>query len=212
MNVRWRTLLTYRQTWAFAAGKFLTDAVWLFYLFWLPKFLDAGWGIKLTQLALPLIVVYLFADLGSVAGGWLSGALIARGFSANQGRKIAMLVAALLIVPTVFAPHIRSVWGAVAIVSVAAAAHQGWSANLFTLTSDLFPQQAVASVVGIGGFVGAIGAVCFQLATGRILQATNSNYSIIFVMCGLAYVLAWLIIHLLVPRLQPITVGSHEAR
>jgi ACS family hexuronate transporter-like MFS transporter len=210
-TVPWRKLITYRQTWAFAIGKFLTDPIWLFYLFWLPKFLDAGWGIKLSQLALPLIIVYVIADVGSIAGGWLSGALIARGYTANRGRKIAMLGAALLIVPTMFAPHARSMWGAVAIVSVAAAAHQWWSANLFTLTSDMFPRQAVASVVGIGGFVGAIGSVCFQLATGRILQATGSNYSIIFVMCGLAYVCAWLIIHLLVPRLQPIEVGVTNA-
>ena len=203
-SVPWLELLTYKQTWAFAIGKFLTDPIWLFYSFWLPKFLDSAWQIKLSQLALPLIIVYVIADLGSVAGGWLSGALIARGYTANRGRKTAMLVAALLIVPTMFAPHARSMWGAVAIVSIAAAAHQWWSANLFTLTSDMFPKQAVASVVGIGGFIGAIGSVCFQLATGRILQATGSNYSIIFVMCGLAYVIAWVIIHLLVPRLEPI--------
>ena len=206
--VPWLKLITYRQTWAFAVGKFLTDPIWLFYLFWLPKFLDSAWQIKLSQLALPLIIVYVIADVGSVAGGWFSGALIARGYTANRGRKTAMLVAAILIVPTMFAPHARSMWGAVAIVSVAAAAHQWWSANLFTLTSDMFPKQAVASVVGIGGFIGAIGSVCFQLATGRILQATGSNYSIIFVMCGLAYVTAWVIIHLLVPRLQPIEVGN----
>jgi ACS family hexuronate transporter-like MFS transporter len=207
-SVPWLKVVTYRQTWAFAIGKFLTDPIWLFYLFWLPKFLDAGWQIKLSQLALPLIVVYVIADLGSVAGGWFSGALIAHGFTANRGRKTAMLVAALLIVPTMFAPHARSMWGAVAIVSVAAAAHQWWSANLFTLTSDMFPKQAVASVVGFGGFIGAIGSVCFQIATGRILQATGSNYSIIFVMCGLAYVTAWLIIHVLVPRLEPIEVEN----
>jgi len=206
--VPWLKLITYRQTWAFAIGKFLTDPIWLFYLFWLPKFLDSVWGIKLSGLALPLIAVYVIADLGSVAGGWFSGALIARGYTANRGRKTAMLVAALLIVPTMFAPHASSMWSAVAIVAVAAAAHQWWSANLFTLTSDMFPKQAVASVVGIGGFIGAIGSVCFQLATGRILQATGSNYSIIFVMCGLAYVTAWVVIHLLVPRLQPIEVRA----
>lgn len=209
-QVPWRQLLTHRQTWAFAAGKFLTDPIWLFYLFWLPKFLDANWGIKLSHLALPLIVIYVFADLGSIAGGWFSGALISRGWSVNWGRKTAMLVAALLIVPTMFAPHARSVWVAVAIVSVAAASHQWWSCNLFTLTSDMFPRQAVASVVGIGGFVGAIGAVLFQRATGRILQATHSNYSVIFVICGLAYVSAWVIIHLLVPRLQHVDADGPE--
>ena len=203
-QIPWRRLLGYRQTWAFAAGKAMTDPVWLFYLFWLPKFLYAEWGIELSHLALPLIVIYALADLGSVAGGWFSGALIARGWSVNRGRKAAMLVAALCIVPTMFAAQARSVWVAVAIVSVAAAAHQWWSCNLFTLTSDLFPRQAVASVVGIGGFVGALSAVLFQRATGRILEATGSNYSIIFVICGLAYVSAWLVIHLLAPRLQPV--------
>ena len=202
--IPWRQLLTHRQTWAFAVGKFMTDPIWLFYLFWLPKFLDANWGIKLSHLALPLIIIYVVADAGSVAGGWFSGMLISRGWSVNWGRKTAMLVAALLIVPTMFAPLAHSVWVAVGIVSVAAAAHQWWSANLFTLTSDMFPRRAVASVVGIGGFVGAIGAVLFQRATGRILQATGSNYAIIFVICGLAYVSAWLIIHLIVPRMQPV--------
>lgn len=207
-SIPWRRLLTHRQTWAFALGKFMTDPIWLFYLFWLPKFLDANWGIKLSHLALPLIIIYVVADAGSVAGGWLSGALISRGWSVNRGRKTAMLVAALLIMPTMLAPQAKSVWLAVAIVSVAAAAHQWWSANLFTLTSDMFPRRAVASVVGIGGFVGAIGSVLFQRATGRILQATGSNYAIIFVICGVAYVLALLVIHLLVPRLQPAEIGG----
>ncbi|HEU6451476.1 MAG TPA: MFS transporter [Gemmatimonadaceae bacterium] len=209
-EIPWPRLLKQRQTWAFALGKFMTDPIWLFYLFWLPKFLDANWGIKLSHLALPLIIIYVLADIGSVAGGWFSGALMARGWTVNRARKVAMLVAALCIVPTMFAAHARSVWVAVAIVSVAAAAHQWWSCNLFTLTSDMFPKQAVASVVGIGGFVGAIGAVLFQRATGRILQATGSNYSIIFVICGLAYVAAWFVIHLLVPRMRPVQRDALE--
>ena len=211
-QIPWRRLLGYRQTWAFAAGKAMTDPIWLFYLFWLPKFLDAGWGIELSHLALPLIVIYVLADVGSVAGGWFSGALIARGWSVNRGRKAALLVAALCIVPTMFAAHAQSVWVAVAIVSVAAAAHQWWSCNLFTLTSDLFPRQAVASVVGIGGFVGAMSAVLFQRATGRILEATGSNYSVIFAICGVAYLAAWVVIHLLVPRLQPVRLESSVGR
>ncbi len=211
-QIPWRRLLGYRQTWAFAAGKAMTDPIWLFYLFWLPKFLDAGWGIELSHLALPLIVIYVLADVGSVAGGWFSGALIARGWSVNRGRKAALLVAALCIVPTMFAAHAQSVWVAVAIVSVAAAAHQWWSCNLFTLTSDLFPRQAVASVVGIGGFVGAMSAVLFQRATGRILEATGSNYTVIFAICGVAYLAAWVVIHLLVPRLQPVRLENAAER
>jgi ACS family hexuronate transporter-like MFS transporter len=201
--IPWLSLLAHRQTWAFFLGKFLTDPIWWFYLYWLPKFLDANFGVKLAGVALPLIVIYLVADVGSVGGGWVSSALIKRGWSVNAGRKTALLIPALLIVPTMFAPHAKSLWVAVAIVSVAAAAHQWWSANLFTTASDMFPRRAVASVVGIGGFAGAMGGVLFQRATGRILEATHNNYSLIFMVCGLAYVTALLLMHLIVPRLQP---------
>jgi MFS transporter, ACS family, hexuronate transporter len=202
-KVRWTGLLTHRQTWAFIIGKLMTDPIWWFYLFWLPKFLDANFGVKLAGLAAPLVAIYVVADVGSIGGGWLSSALIKRGWTVNAGRKTAMLIAALLIVPTMFAPHANNLWLAVSIVSVAAAAHQWWSANLFTTASDMFPRAAVASVVGLGGFAGAMGGMAFQRLTGRILEATQNNYSIIFVMCGLAYVSALLIIHLLVPKLEP---------
>jgi ACS family hexuronate transporter-like MFS transporter len=201
--VRWASLLGHRQTWAFVLGKFMTDPIWWFYLYWLPKFLDAEYGIQLAQIALPLVVIYLVADVGSVGGGWLSSALIKRGWTVNRGRKTAMLIAALLIVPTMFAPNAGSLWLAVAIVSVAAAAHQWWSANLFTTASDMFPRRAVASIVGLGGFGGAMGGMLFQRATGRVLEATGNNYVPIFMVCGLAYVSALLVIHLLVPRLEP---------
>ncbi len=167
------------------------------------KFLDAKYGIKLAQVALPLIVVYLVADVGSIAGGWLSSGLMKRGWTANRARKTAMLLMALLIVPTAFAPHAGSMWTAVLIVSVAAAAHQGWSANVYTLASDMFPRSAVASISGIGGFAGAMGGVLFQRATGRILDATGNDYSVIFAVCGFAYVTAWTLIHILAPRLEP---------
>jgi ACS family hexuronate transporter-like MFS transporter len=201
--IPWLTLLRHRQTWAFFLGKLMTDPVWWFYLFWLPKYLDSRWDVQLAGLAAPLVVIYLVADVGSVGGGWVSSALIKRGWSVNAGRKTAMGIAALLIVPTMLAPRAGSLWMAVAIVSVAAAAHQWWSANLFTLASDTFPRRAVASVVGIGGFAGAMGGFAFQRATGYVLEATNSNYSIIFTVCGLAYVAALAVIHLLVPRLEP---------
>src|SRR5688572_231877 len=147
LKFRWVSLLGHRQTWAFLIGKFMTDPIWWFYLYWLPKFLDANFGIKLAQVAAPLIAIYLVADVGSVGGGWVSSALIKRGWSVNRGRKTAMLIAAVLIVPTMFAPHATSLWVAVAIVSVAAASHQWWSANLFTTASDMFPRRAVASIV-----------------------------------------------------------------
>ena len=207
-SVPWHRLLGYRQTWAFVTGKLLADPVWWFYLYWFPKFLDTRHGIKLAQVALPLIVVYLVADVGSVGGGWLSSALIKRGFTVNRARKTAMLAMALLIVPTALAPLAPSMWTAVIIVSIAAAAHQAWSANVYTLTSDMFPRSVVASVTGIGGFAGAMGGVVFQRATGRILQANGNDYTPIFAMCAFAYVLAWIIIHLLVPRMQPIRLNG----
>jgi len=200
--VKWSSLLRLRQTWAFAIGKFLTDPIWWFYLYWLPKFLDARYGIKLASVALPLIVIYVFADVGSVGGGWLSGALIKRNWTVNAARKVTMLVAALLIVPTMFAPAANGLWLSVGIVSVAAAAHQWWSANIFTIASDMFPRRALGSVVGIGGFFGAIGGFLFQRATGRVLEANGHDYTPIFIACGLAYVTALLIIHLLVPQLE----------
>lgn len=205
-SMAWGRLLGHRQTWAFAIGKFMTDAVWWFYLFWLPKFLSAEHGVTLTGLAAPLIVIYLVADGGSVAGGWLQNLLSKRGWSMNAARKTAMLVCALCVVPTALTGFADSVWMAVAFVALAAAAHQGWSANLFTLTSDLFPRRAVSSVVGIGGFAGALGGVLFQTGTGAFLQSSGANYTPVFVVCGLTYVTALAIIHLLVPRLQPAEV------
>lgn len=196
-------ILGHRQTWAFILGKGITDPVWWFYLFWLPKFLDARFSVKLGTIAAPIIVIYMVADLGSVGGGWMSSFLIKRGASVNRGRKLTMLIAALAIVPTMIAPSAPTLWSAVAIVSVAAAMHQWWSCNLFTLSSDMFPRRAVATVVGLGGFSGAIGGVLFQNMTGRILQAHPGEYGRIFVFCGLAYVVALLVIHLLVPRLEP---------
>ena len=203
VKVPWRRLLVHRSTWAFIVGKAMTDPVWLFYLFWLPKFLDETWNVQLSGLALPLIVIYVAADVGSVGGGWISSALIKRGWSVNRGRKTAMLISALLIVPTMAAPAVNSMWAAVAIVSVAAAAHQGWSANLFTTVSDMFPRRAVASVVGIGGFAGMFAAFLFQRFTGDLLDATHGNYAPIFVVLGLTYMAAMVIIHLLVPRMEP---------
>jgi ACS family hexuronate transporter-like MFS transporter len=206
--VSWMQLLKYRQTWAFAIGKFMTDPIWWFYLYWLPKFLDARYGIKLAQVTAPLVAIYLLADVGSVYGGWLSGAFIKRGRSVNAGRKLAMFIAAVIIIPTMFAPAAANMWVAVAIVGVAAAAHQWWSANIFTLTSDMFPKFAVGSVVGIGGFFGALGGVLFQRATGWVLQHNGSNYTPVFLACGFAYVTALLIIHLLVPRLERVTIAT----
>jgi ACS family hexuronate transporter-like MFS transporter len=207
-RISWLRFFGYRQTWAFIAGKLLADPVWWFYLYWLPKFLDAKYGVKLAQVAAPIIVVYLIADVGSVGGGWISSALIKRGWSVNRARKVTMLAMALLIVPTTLVSRAPNMWTAVLIVGVAAAAHQAWSANVYTLASDMFPKYAVGSVVGIGAFAGAMGGVAFQRITGRVLQANGSDYTPIFAVCGLAYVTAWAIIHLLAPRLEPAPLAT----
>jgi ACS family hexuronate transporter-like MFS transporter len=198
----WVRLFPHRETWAFAVGKFLTDGVWWFYLFWLPKFLQETFGLTLSQIIVPTIVVYLVADVGSIGGGWLSSSLIKRGWTINAARKTTMLICALAVVPILGASSTKSMWVAVGLVSLAAAAHQGWSANLFTTTSDMFPRSAVASVVGIGAATGAVGGVLVQTAAGYIVTWTQS-YFLMFVLCGSAYLVALGLIHLLSPRLAP---------
>jgi len=202
----WARLIPHRQTWAFAIGKFMTDPIWWFYLYWLAKFLDKNYGISLSKLSLPVIVVYLTADVGSVGGGYLSSALIKRGWTINAGRKTAMLVCALCVVPVMLAAFTTNMWTAVLLISLAAAAHQGWSANIFTLASDMFPSRAVGSVVGIGGMAGAVGGMLFSATTGYVLLWTHSNYVPVFIVCGSVYLIALLIIHLLAPRLEPANV------
>lgn len=200
--IGWGQVMPHRATWAFAVGKFLTDPIWWLYLFWIPDFLHRNHGLDLKSIGLPLVVIYLVADIGSIGGGWMSSALIKRGWSVNAARKFAMLLCAVSVVPIVFAARASNLWVAVALVSLAAAAHQGWSANLFTLTSDLFPRRAVGSVVGIGGMSGAIGGMFIALVVGEILQRTGS-YVPIFLIAASAYLIALLFIHGLTPRLQP---------
>lgn len=203
--IPWRTLLPHRQTWAFAIGKFLTDPIWWFYLYWMPKFLHDVHGLTLSTVGLPLVVIYLVADAGSIGGGWLSSTLIARGWTVNRARKTAMAVCALAVTPIVFASRVSDLWSAVALVALAAAAHQGWSANLFTFASDTFPRRAVASVVGIGGMAGAVGGMLIATITGYILQFTGS-YLAVFIVAGSAYLVALGIVQLLVPTLEPAKV------
>ena len=202
VRVPWRTVLPLRQTWAFMLGKFLTDPIWWLYLFWVPDFLNRNHGLDLRLVGLPLVVIYLVADVGSIGGGWISSNLIKRGWSVNAGRKTAMLLCALAVLPMMFASGARDLWLAVGLISVAAAAHQGWSANLFTLVSDMLPRQAVGSVVGLGGMAGAVGGMLIAKLTGYLLEVTGS-YVPVFLIASFAYLTALVIIHLLVPRLDP---------
>lgn len=203
-KIPWIQLLPHRQTAAFAIGKFMTDPVWWFYLFWTPSFLREKHGLDLSTVGLPLIAIYLIADIGSIGGGWLSSSYIKRGWSINRARKTAMLVCALAVLPIVFMPFVEHLWLAVLLFGLAAAAHQGWSANIFTTSSDMFPRRAVGSVVGVGGMAGAIGGAIMAVATGVLLERTGGNYRLIFFGVGPAYLVALGIIHLLVPRLQPV--------
>ena len=200
-RVPWARLLPHRQTWAFVLGKFMTDPIWWFYLFWLAKFFSSEHGLSLTKLSLPLVTVYVMADVGSVGGGWISLRFLKRGWSVNRARKTAMLICALAVVPVIFVPFISSLWPVVALIGLATAGHQGWSANIFTLSSDMFPRRAVGSIVGLGGFGGASGGILFSLFTGFLLQRTHS-YLPLFIIAGSAYLLALMVVQLLAPRLE----------
>lgn len=204
--VPWRRLFPHRQTWAFGIGKFLTDPIWWVYLFWLPDFLKKQHGLDLKTFGIPLAVIYIIADVGSIGGGYISSAMIKRGWSINRSRKTAMLICALAVVPIVFASITSHLWVAVILIGIAAAAHQGWSANIFTISSDMFPKQAVGSVVGIGGMMGAVGGMIISPLVGYILDRTGS-YVPIFIIAASAYLVALLIIHLLAPKLEPANIS-----
>jgi len=205
VKVPWRNLFPHRQTWAFAIGKFLTDPIWWVYLFWLPDFLNKKHGLDLKTFGIPIAVIYIIADVGSIGGGWLSGYFIKQGWTINKSRKVAMLICALAVVPIVIASTTSSLWLSVILIGIAAAAHQGWSANIFTISSDMFPKQVVGSVVGIGGMMGAVGGMVISPLVGYILDRTGS-YVPIFIIAASAYLVALLIIHLLAPRLEPAKV------
>jgi ACS family hexuronate transporter-like MFS transporter len=203
----WLKLVGFRQTWAFACAKFLTDPIWWFYLFWLPSYFSAKFGLDLSHLGLPLIVVYNLSAVGSIGGGWLPMPFRKLGLSASGARMAAMLLCACLVVPVFTLSRVNSEWIAVALLGIAAAAHQGWSANLFTTPSDMFPRSAVGAVVGIGGMAGAVGGALLAYFTGHILEQTHS-YSVLFVMASSVYLVALLLIRLLAPGLKPVELGA----
>jgi ACS family hexuronate transporter-like MFS transporter len=196
-------LLSFRQTWAFTIAKFLTDPIWYFYLFWLPSYFSAKFNLNLSHLGLPLIIVYNVSALGSIGGGWLPAPFRRMGLSSNYARLAAMLLCAALVVPIYTASGVKSVWTAIALISVAAGAHQGWSANLFTTSSDMFPRSAVGSVVGIGGMAGSAGSALFAFFAGHVLQLTHS-YASLFGIAASAYLLALLVLYLLAPGLRKV--------
>ena len=215
-SVGWGKLLGYKQTWAFVVGKFLTDPVWWFYLFWLPAFLKAEYGLEKTAVALPVALVYTMSSFGSIFGGWLPLYFIRRGWPVYRSRKTSMLIYAFFVIPVVFAQWLgkMDMWFAVMIIGLAAAAHQAWSANIFTTVSDMFPKRTVGSVTGIGGMAGALGGILIaRLAGGlfdhfKALGEIETGYYIMFFICGSAYLLAWTIMHFLVPKMKQVDIAQ----
>jgi ACS family hexuronate transporter-like MFS transporter len=214
-RLTWGKLLGYKQTWAFAIGKFLTDPVWWFYLFWLPDFLESQYGIKGTDIAFPVALVYTMSTFGSIGGGWLPLKYIRDGWPVFKARKTSMLIYAFFVLPILFAQLLgqQNMWLAVIVIGIAAAAHQAWSANIFTTVSDMFPKSTTASVTGLGGMFGAAGGIFLTLFVQknlfvhyRAIGKIETAYYIMFVICASAYLLAWLIMHLLVPRMKRVEV------
>jgi ACS family hexuronate transporter-like MFS transporter len=202
--VPWRRLLSTRQAWAYMVGRFLIDPVWWTFLFWLPDFFSKRFGIDLKGFGPPLVAIYIIADIGSIAGGYASSRMLARGATANRARKLAMLGCAIVVLPVAFAAFVPHAWMAVVLIGLACAGHQGFSSNHFSMPSDLYPRWAQGSIVGLGGFAGAAGGILMSTYAGWVLQ-TIGSYTPIFVICSFAYLLALLLIHLINPHYEPVT-------
>ena len=215
-KVSWFKLLTYRQTWAFFLGKLLTDPIWWFFLFWLPAFLKEQYGLKGTEVGFPIAVVYMMTTFGSVFGGWLPKYYIEKGMDANKARKKAMFIYALFPLSVLSAQYLGgfNMWFAVIIIGIAASAHQAWSANIFTTVSDMFPKRTIASVTGIGGMAGAFGGIMIAKAAGMLFDYYKAagdiriGYGIMFMICASAYIIAWIVMHLLVPKFKKLDFGD----
>lgn len=211
-SVRWATILRFRQTWAFVLGKFLTDGVWWFYLFWLPKFLKASYGLTKEQLSLPIALVYVIAAFGSIIGGWVPLRFIKGGWPVFRARKTSMLLYACCALPALTAMWAGSfsMWYAILIIGFAAAAHQAWSANIFTTVSDMFPREAVGAVTGVGGMAGGLGGMVIAKIAGWLFDHYKASgniqqgYLLMFIYCGIAYLGAWLVMHSLVPKMKAV--------
>jgi len=207
--ITWGTLFRVRQTYVFIAGKLLTDPIWWFFLFWLPSYFSTSFNLDLKKPGWPLVIIYMATSIGSIGGGYLSSYFIQKGWPVYKARKTAMFIFALCVLPIMSAKYATNMWVAVALISLAAAAHQAWSANIFTVASDMFPKRAISSVVGIGGMAGSVGGVLFPIFVGYILETyrqlgdSTAGYNIIFFVCGLMYMVAWAIMHFISPKMTP---------
>ena len=210
--VAWLKLFGIRQTWAFVFGKMLTDPIWWFFLFWLPSYFSTTFHLDLKKPSWELIIVYTATTIGSIGGGYLSGYFISRGWETYKARKVAMFIFAICVVPIMAARYATNIWQAVALISLAAAAHQAWSANIYTVASDMFPKKAISSVIGIGGMAGSVGGIIFPIIVGSLLDSykaagnINGGYNIIFLLCGSAYILAWGIMQFFAPKNERVVI------
>lgn len=207
-TIGWGKVVRTREAWSFATAKFLTDPVWFLMLFWLPKYFTSTYDVDLKVVLLPMIVMYLLSDVGSIAGGWLSSRLIHNGYTPNVARKVTMLIAGCCVVPLLFVTSLDNMWLAVGVIGLALAGHQAFSSNLLSIPPDMFPKRAVGSVIGLGGFAGGVGGMIMAKSTGLVLDATAGNYTIIFACCTVVYFLAVGAIHLLSPRLRPVEIAQ----
>lgn len=202
-HIPWKNILPYRQTIGICLSRFITDPIWWFFLYWLPKFLNSKYGLDISGIGIPLIIIYTASSFGSIGGGWLSSHFIKKGKSIDFARKTTVLIVGLMVLPIFFASYTSHLWVSVLLISLATSAHQGWGANIFTIVSDIFPKNTVGSVIGLSGFCGAVGGMLFAPAVGLILQATG-NYYIVFGIASLAYITAWLILKIFIPRIEPL--------
>ncbi|WP_033074463.1 MFS transporter [Sphingopyxis sp. MWB1] len=207
-RIGWGQIVTKREAWAFAAAKFLTDPVWFLMLFWLPKYFSTTYDVDLKIVLLPMIIMYLLSDVGSIVGGWVSSKLIQRGHSVNFARKVTMIGAGCCVLPLLFVSGLENMWLAVVLIGIALAGHQAFSSTILSIPPDMFPKRAVGSVIGLGGFMGGVGGMIMAKSTGLVLDATGGNYTLIFAACTTVYFLAVAAVHLLSPRLAPVTVAS----
>ncbi|PAW93865.1 MFS transporter [Mucilaginibacter sp. MD40] len=211
-KIAWSRLFTVRQTWALVVGKFLTDPMWYFFLFWLPSYFSSTFNLDLKKPTLPLILIYTATTIGSIGGGYLSSWFIKRGMPVFKARKTAMFIFALCVVPIFTARYATNIWQSVALIGLAAAAHQAWSANIYTTASDIFPKKAVSSIIGIAGMAGSVGAILFPFFIGWVLDSARAagnvtaGYNILFTICACAYVAAWLLMHLLMPKRKAVNL------
>ncbi len=210
--VRWGQLFRFRQTWSYILGKMLTDPIWWFFLFWLPSYFASTFQLDLKKPSLALALVYTATMVGSIGGGYLSGWFIEKGWAVFRARKTALFIFALCVVPIMAARYATNIWQAVALIGLAAAAHQAWSANMYTLVSDMFPRKAISSIAGIGGMAGAVGGILFPLLVGYLLDMykaagnITAGYNILFIICGCAYLLAWGVMHLFAPKMERVVL------